>query len=129
MSNKIVERSGRGGGLRGVDNWERTVRFVCWSDNTEGNMLMAGETCTPSGNWSTMPPHRHQYDILDKEVAYEEAYLFQFSKPQGFGLIWKFDEEKDQAYSIRDGDRSEEHTSELQSRGHLVCRLLLEKKK
>src|SRR5439155_3438381 len=28
-----------------------------------------------------------------------------------------------------DGDRSEEHTSELQSRGHLVCRLLLEKKK
>src|SRR5690625_6456704 len=27
-----------------------------------------------------------------------------------------------------DGNRSEEHTSELQSRGHLVCRLLLEKK-
>src|SRR5690625_6642153 len=27
-----------------------------------------------------------------------------------------------------DDDRSEEHTSELQSRGHLVCRLLLEKK-
>src|SRR2546429_4402141 len=27
------------------------------------------------------------------------------------------------------GDRSEEHTSELQSRLHLVCRLLLEKKK
>src|SRR5437870_12937997 len=26
------------------------------------------------------------------------------------------------------GTRSEEHTSELQSRGHLVCRLLLEKK-
>src|SRR5690554_7468456 len=27
-----------------------------------------------------------------------------------------------------DGERSEEHTSELQSRPHLVCRLLLEKK-
>src|SRR3712207_8430427 len=27
------------------------------------------------------------------------------------------------------GDRSEEHTSELQSRQYLVCRLLLEKKK
>src|SRR5690625_6859966 len=27
------------------------------------------------------------------------------------------------------GQRSEEHTSELQSRGHLVCRLLLEQKK
>src|SRR3712207_8476571 len=30
---------------------------------------------------------------------------------------------------LRDGDRSEEHTSELQSRQYLVCRLLLEKKK
>src|SRR5439155_25685734 len=29
----------------------------------------------------------------------------------------------------QDRHRSEEHTSELQSRGHLVCRLLLEKKK
>src|SRR5205809_3210820 len=29
----------------------------------------------------------------------------------------------------RDDQRSEEHTSELQSRLHLVCRLLLEKKK
>src|SRR2546422_6315306 len=28
-----------------------------------------------------------------------------------------------------EGNRSEEHTSELQSRLHLVCRLLLEKKK
>src|SRR5258708_28776519 len=28
-----------------------------------------------------------------------------------------------------DGNRSEEHTSELQSPDHLVCRLLLEKKK
>src|SRR5439155_15037639 len=27
-----------------------------------------------------------------------------------------------------DDERNEEHTSELQSRGHLVCRLLLEKK-
>src|SRR5437870_6465508 len=31
--------------------------------------------------------------------------------------------------NLRQGERSEEHTSELQSRGHLVCRLLLEKKK
>src|SRR5437870_11103367 len=30
---------------------------------------------------------------------------------------------------VRGDHRSEEHTSELQSRGHLVCRLLLEKKK
>src|SRR5690625_7713387 len=33
------------------------------------------------------------------------------------------------ARAPRRGPRSEEHTSELQSRGHIVCRLLLEKKK
>src|SRR5690625_5784976 len=33
------------------------------------------------------------------------------------------------AFYLADATRSEEHTSELQSRGHLVCRLLLEKKK
>src|SRR2546427_9060716 len=32
-------------------------------------------------------------------------------------------------YSLREGGRSEEHTSELQSQSNLVCRLLLEKKK
>src|SRR2546422_2236037 len=31
--------------------------------------------------------------------------------------------------AVASGKRSEEHTSELQSRLHLVCRLLLEKKK
>src|SRR5690625_5592077 len=40
-------------------------------------------------------------------------------------------EERQKAIDFSDGyyDRSEEHTSELQSRGHLVCRLLLAKKK
>src|SRR3712207_9548188 len=33
------------------------------------------------------------------------------------------------AYLAMTGDRSEEHTSELQSRQYLVCRLLLDKKK
>src|SRR3989442_5007914 len=35
----------------------------------------------------------------------------------------------DPSLLAEDKDRSEEHTSELQSRPHLVCRLLLEKKR
>src|SRR5438874_4020415 len=35
----------------------------------------------------------------------------------------------DAEYIVADSERSEEHTSELQSRRDLVCRLLLEKKK
>src|SRR2546429_4848699 len=39
-------------------------------------------------------------------------------------LIEAFDRKKNWVY-VRSEDRSEEHTSELQSRLHLVCRLLL----
>src|SRR5690625_5654278 len=37
--------------------------------------------------------------------------------------------EKEDKMGIRSSDRSEEHTSELQSRGHIVCRLRHDKKK
>src|SRR2546421_6991010 len=40
-----------------------------------------------------------------------------------------FTEEDVQGFDRRIHERSEEHTSELQSRSDLVCRLLLEKKK
>src|SRR5437870_13569565 len=45
------------------------------------------------------------------------------------GTIRCVGERGDEASSVDSRGRSEEHTSELQSRGHLVCRLLLEKKK
>src|SRR5436305_6336152 len=38
-------------------------------------------------------------------------------------------EDRPHVEQLRPADRSEEHTSELQTRPHLVCRLLLEKKK
>src|SRR5207253_8290124 len=47
-----------------------------------------------------------------------------FAQKKGFGVL------HDGSVSLKEflAARSEEHTSELQSRGHLVCRLLLEKK-
>src|SRR2546422_5098398 len=44
------------------------------------------------------------------------------------GLPWRGMDET-RSRDVERGPRSEEHTSELQSRLHLVCRLLLEKKK
>src|SRR5689334_24375657 len=47
----------------------------------------------------------------------------------GLRPIWPYFGADEPSYAyMRDG-RSEEHTSELQSQFHLVCRLLLEKKK
>lgn len=105
MNNKIIMPEDVREDRRGADNWSRLVRKVCWSDNTEGNLLLVGETCTSSGNWSTIPPHRHQYDVPGEEAPYEEAYLFQFSHPQGYGLIWTFDDAGlDQAFSLKEND-------------------------
>lgn len=91
---------------RGEGSWSRSVRFVFWPDNSEGDMLLVGETVTPPGHWSTMPPHRHDIYTEGEEMSYEEAYFLQFSRPQGFGLIWQFDDEgqMDQAFSLKNGD-------------------------
>src|SRR2546422_3134616 len=48
----------------------------------------------------------------------------------GTSSPWSYSKDKRSSTASEEGpSRSEEHTSELQSRLHLVCRLLLEKKK
>src|SRR5690625_4694337 len=73
--------------------------------------------------------------ILGNEISSE-------ARVECFNALGKFREEvfrtvvdqrmcgvKAQTVEVEETLRSEEHTSELQSRGHLVCRLLLEEKK
>src|SRR5207244_5830196 len=62
-------------------------------------------------------PLRIVYDDLDKAVG-SYRYSVRAVIPKATKVAWALKE-----------DRSEEHTSELQSPDHLVCRLLLEKKK
>src|SRR5207253_8351220 len=55
--------------------------------------------------------------------------FFRAAESIGRGRIDEIHAVLDRRSDRGNGFRSEEHTSELQSRGHLVCRLLLEKKK
>src|SRR5437660_5765651 len=57
--------------------------------------------------------HRAQHQVVRLRLRQRAAAFGRPGEPGG----------------VHGDDRSEEHTSELQSRGHLVCRLLLEKKK
>src|SRR5690625_3627461 len=66
--------------------------------------------------------------ILHDEHGEVHFYLVPYCDPSVVRTI--FDDENVRTHNDAMGKivRSEEHTSELQSRGHLVCRLLLEKK-
>src|SRR2546422_3830577 len=69
-----------------------------------------------------------------RSTLFPYTTLFRSGKPAKLGLEMKEEVENYSHRYIRNdiywGEaRSEEHTSELQSRLHLVCRLLLEKKK
>src|SRR3989441_3785346 len=73
------------------------------------------------------PPRPRVGDVLDpRDVARRVE-----DPVQNLGLDPVEHPEEDRARRLpdEDEDRSEEHTSELQSLAYLVCRLLLEKKK
>jgi 5-deoxy-glucuronate isomerase len=80
--------------------------------------LIVGETYTPSGNWSTYPPHRHKVDNLPEEAQHEEIYYYRVSTPEGFGISRMYtDEGYEENYTIRD------HAVQLLPEGYhtVVC--------
>src|SRR3712207_7038248 len=70
-------------------------------------------------NWYGDPPYRYGPKHLRDLVGWQKLLRI-----DGFG-----DFSLDEIARVFEPKRSEEHTSELQSRQYLVCRLLLEKKK
>src|SRR5437870_8661647 len=87
---------------------------------------------------STLFPYTTLFRSLTVSHALQVKFLFRGQFERGYGTGHKSritDRDcycklfKLQDTRILGETRSEEHTSELQSRGHLVCRLLLEKKK
>src|SRR2546429_2687543 len=60
------------------------------------------------------------------ELSAQKRFSHDFSLTAAYTWSHSIDQVQEHLIS---GSRSEEHTSELQSRLHLVCRLLLEKKK
>src|SRR3712207_7479544 len=63
--------------------------------------------------------------IAKDNAATEDAPMPTSAAPDGFCAVARIA----RPVHVRFSTRSEEHTSELQSRQYLVCRLLLEKKK
>jgi 5-deoxy-glucuronate isomerase len=70
--------------LRGAGSASRQVNNFCAPDVFDADRLIAVEVLTPSGNWSSYPPHKHDEDIPGIETVLEEIYYFEVAdSPSG----------------------------------------------
>ncbi len=68
--------------------------------------LLVVEVVTPSGNWSSYPPHRHDEDDLPRQSFLEETYYHRLNPAQGFALqrVYTDDRSLDETMAVEDGD-------------------------
>ncbi len=91
-------------GVWGAANFSRNyhqILTLASQPDLPAARLIVGETYTPSGNWSTFPPHRHEHDDLPREAYHEEMYFFQVSPADGFGIARYYNGEVDTGYIVR----------------------------
>jgi 5-deoxy-glucuronate isomerase len=64
------------------------------------------EVFTPSGNWSSYPPHKHDEDDPPGEVVLEETYYFRTRDPAAFAVqrLYSAPRGLDLTATVRDGD-------------------------
>ncbi|QOC91375.1 5-deoxy-glucuronate isomerase [Micromonospora craniellae] len=85
----VIEPARVARGRWGAANFGRTYHQILTEiaqPDLPAGRLIVGETYTPSGNWSTYPPHRHTVDDLPSEAAHEEMYYFRVNPSDGFGI-------------------------------------------
>lgn len=69
----------------GVANWRRDVRLIIPPGSPISQRLIVGETLNPPGNWSGIPPHKHD-EITEVENLLEEFYFFKVKPASSYGL-------------------------------------------
>ncbi|WP_413988385.1 5-deoxy-glucuronate isomerase [Labrys okinawensis] len=67
--------------------------------------LLVVEVITPSGNWSSYPPHKHDQDNLPAESFLEETYYHRFNPPQGYGVQRVYTDDRSLDETMAFGDR------------------------
>jgi 5-deoxy-glucuronate isomerase len=66
--------------------------------------LLICEVYTPSGNWSSYPPHKHDTDDPPREVDLEEIYYFRYKDPNGYGFHRVYTDRRDETVRVTHGD-------------------------
>ncbi len=91
--------------IRGAGNAARQINHIIKPEFPADTLLVV-EVFTPSGNWSSFPPHKHDVSQMPAESDLEEIYYYRIDPPAGFGLqrLYTANGSFDHAWVIKDGD-------------------------
>lgn len=91
--------------IRGGANATRQINHIL-KPEFAAQRLMLVEVYTPSGNWSSYPPHKHDVHSPPDEVDLEELYYYKIDRPEGYAIqrVYTPDGRIDQTLTVRDGE-------------------------
>jgi 5-deoxy-glucuronate isomerase len=100
---RVIRPEDCGFEIRGGGNATRQIVDVIRPDFPADRLLIC-EVYTPSGNWSSYPPHKHDLDNPPQEVDLEEIYYFRFKDPDAYGFQRLYGPNHDETLKVEDGD-------------------------
>ena len=91
--------------IRGGANATRQINHILKPEFPAQRLLLV-EVYTPSGNWSSYPPHKHDVHSPPDEVDLEELYYYKIDRPEGYAIqrVYTPDGRIDQTLTVRDGE-------------------------
>ena len=91
--------------IRGGANATRQINHILKPEFPAQRLLLV-EVYTPSGNWSSYPPHKHDVHNPPTEVDLEELYYYKIDRPEGYAIqrVYTADGLIDETLTIRDGE-------------------------
>jgi 5-deoxy-glucuronate isomerase len=91
--------------IRGAANVTRQINNMI-QPGFPAQRLLVVEVLTPSGNWSSYPPHKHDEDRFPDEVKLEEVYYYRAPSAPAFGFQRLYSPPRglDETWTVRHGD-------------------------
>ncbi|SLN25708.1 5-deoxy-glucuronate isomerase [Aquimixticola soesokkakensis] len=92
--------------VRGKGTNERHILNIAMEADDVADSLLVTEVFTPTGHWSSYPPHRHDEDDYPNMTYLEETYYHRLNPAQGYGIQRVFTEDGslDETIPVSNGD-------------------------
>ncbi|MGB0865657.1 MAG: 5-deoxy-glucuronate isomerase [Granulosicoccaceae bacterium] len=103
---RVIAGDDVGYSVRGEGSNTRYIYDILPDSVDWAHSLLVVEVRTPSGNWSSYPPHRHDEDDMPRQSLLEETYYHRIFPEQGFAFqrVYTDDGSLDEAMALSSGD-------------------------